>query len=723
MLWEECYTDAEIQTAMDNLPKDLSETYNRCLARITQKHNRLAQKVLYWVCVAIKPFEAAQMQEALTVDPNSGPVDSKNMLPIKEIIKFCPHLVIRDTNDRIHLTHASVSQFLEERSAQVSRLWGDYTLNDARAELGDLCMTHLLSLASVERRESDRGQVDVSQFLQAVKKRVPYAEALGLWTPRTAQVPWPPKLPEASAFSRFARYHWARLTDGIDKSSPSWGKFMKFALEQHFSLRVHPWESIGQSAESHCVSGLGWAIANRHQPLFSLLLDTNEPKMNKSVFNIPLYHYKNIPLLHLAARNDFPSAVGHLVRLSKHPLLDHNRRLALHHAAESGSLRAMGLLLPRLSTSINDRDVDGYTPLHLAAMNKRNGMIELLIDRGASLSVTDKKERIPLFYAVENFDCSTVQALISKGADVNTRDSTLQSPLFVAAEGLNASAVALLMCHSADAEVRDKYGYGALDVAASSFLRTVVSRRTAGEQVTQALYLAIQHGNVSVVDCLLRLGANLNWRLDQAPSPLSLAVRLGNFAIAELLADGWTSTDDGSDNTEELPSSRARLYRDRLIIRALEIGKYLNYRLFHQAAQAGRTDDLISLVDNDERRPFDISSMMAIIACIFGHAEAINALNDQGYIYDASSIMRAAESLGVDSLSTDLAERLFRPDRLRMVDDPDGALRLLLHIAREFGRAEVEATIFNIIWRIPSPTPEAIDNRHIVGYLKDPDPL
>jgi ankyrin repeat protein len=444
--------------------------------------------------------------------------------------------------------------------------------------------------------------------------------------------------------------------------------------------------------------------------------------MNKSVLNIPLYHYNNIPLLHLAARN-FQSAVEPLVRLSKHPLLDHKRRLALHHAAETGSLRAMELLLQRLSKNTNDRDVDGYTPLHLAAMNKRNDMIELLIDKRASLSITDKKERTPLFYAVENFDCSTVQALISKGADVNTRDSTLQSPLFVAAEGLNASAVALLMCHSADAEVRDKYGYRALDVAASSFLRTVVSRRTAGEQVTQALYLAIQHGNVSVVDCLLRLGANLNWRLDQAPSPLSLAVRLGNFAIAELLADGWTSTDDGPDNTEELPSSRARLYRDRLIIRALEIGKYLNYRLFHQAAQAGRTDDLISLVDKDERRPFDISSMMVIIACIFGHAEAINALNDQGYIYDASSIMRAAESLGVDSLSTDLAERLFRPDRLRMVDDPDGALRLLLHIAREFGRAEVEATIFNIIWRIPSPTPEAIDNRHIVGYLKDPDPL
>lgn len=695
MLWEECYTDAEIQTAMDNLPKDLSETYNRCLARINQKHNRLAQKVLYWVCVAIKPFEAAQMQEALAMDPESGLVDSKNMLPLKEIIKFCPHLVIRDSNDRIHLTHASVSQFLDERSAQVSQPWGDYTLNDARAELGDLCMTRLLSFGSEESREGDRGQVDVSQFLQVVKKQVPYAEALGLWTPRTAQIPWPPKLPqrramtEASTFFNFAKYHWARLTDGIHQSSPSWAKFTKIALEQDYSLRVQPWKSIGQSAASHCVAALGWAIANRHLPLFSLLLDTYEPTMDKSVFNIPLYHYNYIPLLHLAARNDFPSAVEHLVRLSKHPLLDNKRRLALHHAAETGSLLVMELLLPRLNRNINDRDVDGYTPLHLAAMNKRDDMIELLIDGGASLSITDKKERTPLFYAVENFDCTKVQALISKGADVNTRDSTMQGPLFVAAEGLNTSAVALLICHGADVEVRDKYGHRALDMAASSFLRSFASPRTSGEQVTQALYLAIEHGNVSVVDCLVQLGANLNLRIDQAPSPICLAVRLGNLAIAEILAHGWSSTDNGEEDTDALPSSVARFYRDRLIVRAVEIGKVLNYHLFLQALQAGRTDDLRSLADNDEGRP----SIMATIACIFGHSEAINTLNDQGYIYNAIFIMWCAETL-----NEDFAARLVRPDRLKRLNDSNRALWLLVLIARAFDRAEVETTILNIIY-------------------------
>jgi hypothetical protein len=94
--------------------------------------------------------------------------------------------------------------------------------------------------------------------------------------------------------------------------------------------------------------------------------------------------------------------------------------------------------------------------------------------------------------------------------------------------------------------------------------------------------------------------------------------------------------------------------------------------------------------------------MMAIIACIFGHAEAITALNDQGYIYDSSSIMRA-----IVSLSVDLAERL--PHRLRMLDDPNRALKLLLLIAREFDRTEAEATIVNII------------NLRLVGYLEDPN--
>ncbi|KAL3443481.1 hypothetical protein BJX65DRAFT_198016 [Aspergillus insuetus] len=65
MMWEECYTDSDIKKCLENLPKDLSETYRRCISRINQRHSGLAYKMLFWVCVATKPFTIPQMQEHL----------------------------------------------------------------------------------------------------------------------------------------------------------------------------------------------------------------------------------------------------------------------------------------------------------------------------------------------------------------------------------------------------------------------------------------------------------------------------------------------------------------------------------------------------------------------------------------------------------------------------------------------------------------------------------
>ena len=51
---------------------------------------------------------------------------------------------------------------------------------------------------------------------------------------------------------------------------------------------------------------------------------------------------------------------------------DINNKIPLHHAAENGSLGSIKSLLrsQMLLQTLNDRDVHGMTPLHLAALNK-----------------------------------------------------------------------------------------------------------------------------------------------------------------------------------------------------------------------------------------------------------------------------------------------------------------------------------------------------------------
>src|SRR5947208_14974253 len=144
-LWDECYTDAEIQQALTNLPKDLSETYDSCLSRISRQHSRFAQKILPWVYAATKPFEISQLREALAINPVTGCLDQDNMPPAHEILKCCSNLIIQDSNGQIILAHYSVRQFLEHRTVNAQLFPNGLKLDAEELKLGMLCIAHLTS--------------------------------------------------------------------------------------------------------------------------------------------------------------------------------------------------------------------------------------------------------------------------------------------------------------------------------------------------------------------------------------------------------------------------------------------------------------------------------------------------------------------------------------------------------------------------------------------------
>ncbi|KAJ0421608.1 ankyrin repeat-containing domain protein [Aspergillus carlsbadensis] len=458
MMWEECYTDSDIKKCLENLPKDLSETYKRCIGRINQRHSGLAYKMLFWVCVAMKPFTMPQMQEALAMDHKTGLSEPENLMPAREVLKLCSHLVIQDTDGKLRPTHYSVNQFLAEASETTNTAsWADRTLVTAKVELGQLCIVHLLSpiyQRAVQRYRKADDLTDGRGVLGTIQKHVPYSWLLRPRSSRSTPlgIPWPPNVHSTSTvmkppkFFSFARDNWVPLMDWIDNSSTFYGKFRAIALDHSFSWRVHPWESIGDSFGSHMVGLLGWAIANKHSPLFELMRDPAGPKLRSDVFNIPLYHYNNVPLLHLAARTDFTTAVEELVHLSKPRLLDHKRRLAIHHAAEAGSVTAMDVLLQGMKAYINVQDIDGHCPLHLAARSNCYAIVDKLLNCSEILiNPLDTRRRTPLFYALENSDKTVAEALLYREAFVNSRDIAGQTPVFVAAAKLNARALELLV--------------------------------------------------------------------------------------------------------------------------------------------------------------------------------------------------------------------------------------------------------------------------------------
>lgn len=55
-LWEECFNEHDITMALAHLPRDLDETYRRCVDRIASSRRVYAHKILTWTCAAPRPM-------------------------------------------------------------------------------------------------------------------------------------------------------------------------------------------------------------------------------------------------------------------------------------------------------------------------------------------------------------------------------------------------------------------------------------------------------------------------------------------------------------------------------------------------------------------------------------------------------------------------------------------------------------------------------------------
>jgi len=117
-------------------------------------------------------------------------------------------------------------------------------------------------------------------------------------------------------------------------------------------------------------------------------------------------------------------------------------------------------------------NVDGKTPLHITAQNGYGqSSVLLLLQHGASVRKTCKRGQSPLHVAAANpYGRATVQYLLNYGADVNVLNGQHRTPLHVAAgiwyRGIDS--VRLLVEHRANVNATDRDGFTPLHVAAQS---------------------------------------------------------------------------------------------------------------------------------------------------------------------------------------------------------------------------------------------------------------
>lgn len=105
---------------------------------------------------------------------------------------------------------------------------------------------------------------------------------------------------------------------------------------------------------------------------------------------------------------------------------------ALHHAALRGNPSAMRILLSKLPRPwiVDEKKDDGYTALHLAALNNHVEVAELLVHMGkANLDIQNVNQQTALHLAVERQHTQIVRLLVREGANLNLADKDGDTPL------------------------------------------------------------------------------------------------------------------------------------------------------------------------------------------------------------------------------------------------------------------------------------------------------
>ncbi|XP_078138986.1 ankyrin repeat domain-containing protein 27 isoform X2 [Centroberyx gerrardi] len=151
---------------------------------------------------------------------------------------------------------------------------------------------------------------------------------------------------------------------------------------------------------------------------------------------------------------------------------------------------------------VNSSSVDGFTPLHVAALHGHAPLVALLTRHGANVNARNNQSATPLHLASQNSHVQVVRSLLEFNAKLNKKDHYGNTPLIHAClRGNLETATTLLQ---------------------SNALVNIVN-----QQGNTALHEAVRGGHQALVEVLVAGGAGLQLRNNRQRTPLDCAYELG----------------------------------------------------------------------------------------------------------------------------------------------------------------------------------------------------
>uniref|UniRef100_A0A8C6TUZ4 Ankyrin repeat domain 27 (VPS9 domain) n=1 Tax=Neogobius melanostomus TaxID=47308 RepID=A0A8C6TUZ4_9GOBI len=157
---------------------------------------------------------------------------------------------------------------------------------------------------------------------------------------------------------------------------------------------------------------------------------------------------------------------------------------------------------PPGSLGVNSSNVDGFTPLHVAALHGHSALVSLLIRHGANVNARTNQSATPLHLASQNSHIQVVRFLLECNAKLNKKDHFGNTPLIQA-------------CLKGNLET------------ANTLIESNALVNVANSQGNTALHEAVRGSHQGLVELLLRSGASPGLRNKRQRTPLDCAYELG----------------------------------------------------------------------------------------------------------------------------------------------------------------------------------------------------
>lgn len=228
----------------------------------------------------------------------------------------------------------------------------------------------------------------------------------------------------------------------------------------------------------------------------------------------------------------------------------------------------------RTADELNEQDLDGYAPAHLAAMGGHADLIAALHAAGANLDLPLPNGGTPAHLAARDGHAAVIVALHAAGADLNTpvpdENWTLAHLAARNGDAELITTLAGLPGHDAALDTQDRNGWTPAHMAARHGHAAVITAlglagvnldASLGQTRSTPAHMAAMEGHVDVIDALLNAGANLNALLSTGATPAFVAATHNQVSALVALDDANADLDTPLANGQTpVAAARARGY-------------------------------------------------------------------------------------------------------------------------------------------------------------------